>query len=822
MSLRSDGRVGIGKTDAAYALDVVGDISYSGTLRNGTTDILAGKENTIALGATQYALINTTGGKVGVSTVTNTQLSYLSGVTSGIQAQLNAKISSQWTTSGNDIYNNNTANVGIGSLTPSQKLEILGNVLVKGKTVVNNSVDGTGARGIVLWDVANTDWSIYMGTSGASKSYSGGTACTGVAGINSHSIRIRTANGATNGLIYENSIEACLFSVRASDGMGYIAGNLGIGTTTPNKKLQVVPHTQGAISISGSGDTRYHCYNGGGVQEWVWGQKSSTSHNWILSTLNSGVETDRLTVDTTGNVGIGTITPSFKLHVVGDINCTGNFKVNGTNISTGGSSQWSSSGIDINYTTGRVAIATTAVNGSLNIGGSSGTLRLTLTGEEFYQAGNTSTEGVAFICGVNRTGNRQLWIGDTANMAKNTTNNIIRITPQNGGFGTIDSIATDGITRQTLNLGGTITILGTNGNVGVGSATPTQRLDVSGNAIVRGKIIANDGKDGTNDRGIMLWDPADNNWAIYMGQSGAGRSFNNTNACTGAGGFSAHAIRIRTANSSSQGIIYENSSDACLFSVRANDGLGYIAGSLGIGTTTAGYKLDVRGNTRILETTGTTAQANTGTLVLEHANSGGASSIVFRSAVNAGSDFGYIQYNDNTGSGENAKLRIGTSNDADDDIVLEPSGRVGIKINPSYTLDVAGDINCSGTFRRNGTDLTATFASRYTLTFVYSTYITGWIYNLDISSVRSIFDLGQNIRMFKLIFMSSSDFGDYNTLYGEYTLRISDWAGLKAQVMGTPITQSSVSLSVSSFNQIQIICSLGSGATIRAYITSYI
>ena len=56
---------------------------------------------------------------------------------------------------------------------------------------------------------------------------------------------------------------------------------------------------------------------------------------------------------------------------------------------------------------------------------------------------------------------------------------------------------------------------------------------------------------------------------------------------------------------------------------------------------------------------------------------GGASSIVFRRKVNQGSDYGYIQYQDTStvrGTGESAKLIIGTQNDAGDDIILLPSG----------------------------------------------------------------------------------------------------------------------------------------------------
>jgi hypothetical protein len=110
---------------------------------------------------------------------------------------------------------------------------------------------------------------------------------------------------------------------------------VGIGTATPTSRLDVNGTgnfanrisvgtvSQGSIRITGVGDTRYYCYNGGAVQEWLWGQKSSTNHNWTLSTMNSGVESDRVTVDTSGNMGINTTSPSQRLHVVGNILASG-------------------------------------------------------------------------------------------------------------------------------------------------------------------------------------------------------------------------------------------------------------------------------------------------------------------------------------------------------------------------------------------------------------------------------------------------------------------------------------------------------------------
>ncbi|MDB6134046.1 MAG: hypothetical protein JWM59_2289 [Verrucomicrobiales bacterium] len=98
-------------------------------------------------------------------------------------------------------------------------------------------------------------------------------------------------------------------------------------------------------------------------------------------------------------------------------------------------------------------------------------------------------------------------------------------------------------------------------------------------------------------------------------------------------------------------------------------------GNLGIGAT------DVPARLTLGEISGTPANQNGGTMVLDHENTGGASSIVFRSKGNRGSDFGYLQYQDAAtlnGGGEAAVLTLGISNDADDHIALMPSGNVGI------------------------------------------------------------------------------------------------------------------------------------------------
>jgi hypothetical protein len=123
----------------------------------------------------------------------------------------------------------------------------------------------------------------------------------------------------------------------------------------------------------------------------------------------------------------------------------------------------------------------------------------------------------------------------------------------------------------------------------------------------------------------------------------------------------------------------------------------------------------------IYEATGTTAAATAGALILDHGNSGGVSSLTFKSRVNVGSDYAYISYSDNNAAAlgafpaatENSLLTIAVGNDASggattDNIALMPSGFVGINCTyPQYMLHVVGDIAASGVLRAAAATVTA-------------------------------------------------------------------------------------------------------------------
>ena len=90
---------------------------------------------------------------------------------------------------------------------------------------------------------------------------------------------------------------------------------------------------------------------------------------------------------------------------------------------------------------------------------------LVFSGQEYFQAGWSAT-GIALMIGVNRPGNKQLWLADIDSIGyQNTTSSILRFIPS---YNLIDLIAADGVTGKPLVLGnnGGVSL---NGNVGIGT-----------------------------------------------------------------------------------------------------------------------------------------------------------------------------------------------------------------------------------------------------------------------------------------------------------------------------------------------------------------
>jgi hypothetical protein len=247
-------------------------------------------------------------------------------------------------------------------------------------------------------------------------------------------------------------------------------GNVGVGTTTPAAKLQV---TGGIYStsvidsaysggfrlvVSGPGDSRATwSYNGG-----VTTTRLTSASNVRTSFGSNGID-DRVFLDLAGNLGINTTTPGSKLHVVG-------------------------------------AMQAPATSGT----GTNGMFRL----------GATPTTNLVLDMGVEATTNVYTWL-QSRNQTNYASNYSLALNPNGGNVG-VGSVAPNyklDVQGGAINSSGGLCIAGdcktawsqvggsqwttsgttinySTGNVGIATASPTEKLDVTGNVKVTGNINA--------------------------------------------------------------------------------------------------------------------------------------------------------------------------------------------------------------------------------------------------------------------------------------------------------------------------------------------
>ena len=205
-----------------------------------------------------------------------------------------------------DLTIDTAGKVGIGTLSPTQKLDVSGTAQMTGFKMPTDASAGyvltSDASGVGTWQAAT----------------GGGT----IGGSGTADYLSKWTNSSTlgNSVIYDDGT------------------NVGIGTASPIRKMEVHSdddsmdgasfindntgtnaHERLWVYTNGGGDPyqTFGIYNGGTPKYWSVGLDNSDGDKFKIEPESSvGIGTTSLTIDTSGKVGIGTAAPGYKLSVV--------------------------------------------------------------------------------------------------------------------------------------------------------------------------------------------------------------------------------------------------------------------------------------------------------------------------------------------------------------------------------------------------------------------------------------------------------------------------------------------------------------------------
>ena len=511
-------------------------------------------------------------------------------------------------------------NVGVGTSAPLAVLDVNGSMRVLDKTYTALT-SGTGV------DI------IYSG---------GGTLTSGTRG----------AGGALTAAAMSYAASGHTWYVGSSAGTNAMtiasSGRLGVGTATPRRVVDIVgpptnPFTYAPTQLSISDTT------GSALMNLLIGV-DGTSNYASIQASQSGVGGRPLLLNASdGNVGIGTSNPAYPLDVYGGSTVLARLKhssdyarfvLEGPSggdliFKVAGSSKWGVACIDnhlqflLNDSTSTIPVVFTS-SGSVGIGITNPFSKLNIAGGNIqlgslaeYENGTTCTEVIQFGGGYAAN-----WTYGYAGIQGGCAG-----AGGGGGYGGIMNFWTK------VNNGSTYTGMTLNqGNVGIGTTTPSYALDVVGSSRVSGSILFGFG--GTYAAGCIY---TDSNWGCI--------------------------IRAKTVNPAVGAFLFSNSADTHLMTITNS-------GFVGIGTDTP----PSWGQTTICGAGNSVNSSNQ--LVLMNSTN---NNMVLMLAM--GTAAAYIQsYQQGTPGGATLCLN-------------QLGGNVGIGLtNPSYLLHVAGSLNCSSLF----------------------------------------------------------------------------------------------------------------------------
>jgi len=487
-------------TDGSLRFRSGGDPGKSFT--GGTDTVTFEKDGTVGIGTTSPNKTLTILGNLSLAgpeyiSCTSLETDAEGGVRCGVDDGGTASTSFWAGSSVNEIYNDTTSGVGIGTTNPSYKLEV-------------NSVDSAMNVSGMLY-VNSTSVGIGTSVPGSPISISGVIGITdNILFDNGVDFFWKNSTGTSWSIITLHTDNNLYLTSPVNADMifrvgGYTErmridsnGNVGIGTKTLNRTLTIL----GNLSLAGPeyiSCTSLETDAEGGVRCGV--DDGGSQDNTNIAFLN---ETQTFTLNNTFNenviintrLGVGIDNPDVTLHVnssaIGGIKISGNFPLlqlhdfdteNKMNIEVGrvdaGMTIYDNGfgGVVfyIENTTGNVGIGTTTVNKTLTVLGN-----MSLAGPEYVSCTSLETDAEGGVrCGSDSTGTSPdtYWAGSAANEIYNDTTTGVGIGTNNPNYKLeVNSVDT------ALNVSGMLYVNST--SVGIGTSNPTRTLEVAGGPLL--------------------------------------------------------------------------------------------------------------------------------------------------------------------------------------------------------------------------------------------------------------------------------------------------------------------------------------------------
>ena len=470
-------------------------------------------------------------------------------------------ISSQWSTNGTNVYYS-SGNVGIYTDQPQNALHVIGDIRAS-STVYASNLQISGSLNIVDTTTSNTQQMIIINNG------------TGPALI------VKQTGVNYIAQFYHDDVE--VFTI--ADG-----GLIGINTATPRAPLDIIGDTILTGNI-GFGTTQPLAR--------LYLRHFDTGTDDILRVDNINTNTTSLIVNHYGNVGIGTSTPAYPLHVIGTSYFNGPINTNNNNINAGlatiTATTFSGTATQVSqnltrgtYLTGNnyngSVASTWAVDAdSANTASkvvvrdasgnfSAGTITASLTGTA-TQVSQDLIRGT-YLTGANYNGaGTTTWAVD-ADSANTASKVVVRVASGNFSAGTITASLTGTATKVSQDLIRGTYLTGTNYN---GAGTTTWAVDAD-SANTASKVVVRDAS-GNFSAGTIT--ATINGTATKVSQDLI-RGTYLTGANYNGAGTTTWAVDATTTATSNK--------------IVARDASGYLyASGVGIGTTTSLQALDVRG-----------------------------------------------------------------------------------------------------------------------------------------------------------------------------------------------------------------------------------